>query len=288
MIKQPSMFISQHSVDELSQRVSKLLSKCGLYYRIFARSKTDESTLEKIERKKYSHQKEYLMQDYIGIRIALYYLDDIEICKEIICKHFEVVDISVTNHDPATFLPERLNIVCKIPIETLREVDSTLWTQFPVDQTFEIQIRTIFSEGWHEIEHDIRYKSETNWDDYSDLSRNLNGILATLETCDWSIIAITNDLAYRQYKEKDWPNMVKNKFRIHLQNGDLNETIRKTLTEDANFAKTLYRCDINYSSMNNKLPLNINNIIYLHNYLYAQNARIAEITPDVFYKLISL
>lgn len=232
------------------------------------------------------------MQDYIGIRIALYYLDDIEICKAIICKHFKVVDISVTKHDPATFLPERLNIVCEIPEEIIATIHEDLWRQFPVDRTFEIQIRTIFSEGWHEIEHDIRYKSESNWDEYPDLSRNLNGILATLETCDWSIIAIINDLAYREYKQKEWSNMVKNKFRIHLQNDKLNDAIKRILDEDADFAKSLFRCDrkdfiLYLSGMKTRLPLNINNIVYLYNHLYAKNHKIAEITPAVFYKLIS-
>ncbi|MBK7959276.1 MAG: hypothetical protein IPK03_14995 [Bacteroidetes bacterium] len=28
-----------------------------------------------------------------------------------------------------------------------------------VDSTFEVQLRTILSEGWHEIDHDLRYKS---------------------------------------------------------------------------------------------------------------------------------
>lgn len=293
MIKKPSAYFSQHSVDELSQRLNKLLCKCGIYYRIFARYKTDESAIEKIKRKRYSRETGYLMQDYIGIRIALYYLDDIEICKEIICKHFKVIDVSVTNHDSATFLPERLNLVCEIPHETLRSIDKSLWAEFPIDQTFEIQIRTIFSEGWHEIEHDIRYKSETNWDEHADLSRNLNGLLATLETCDWAIVAIIGDLAHREYKEKKWPNMIKNKFRIHLQNGEINENIRAILNDDSDFAKSLFRCDrkdfiLYLSSMQATLPLNANNIIYLHNYLYAHNPRVAKVTPEAFYKLVSL
>ena len=292
MMYKPSDYFSQHCVEELKQYISKMLDKCGLYYRIFARSKSDESTLKKLQKKGYSHESGYLMQDFIGIRIALYYFDDIEICKEIIRKHFSVVDISVTTHDPATFKPERLNIVCKIPDTTLNSINSNLWTSFPIDQTFEIQIRTIFSEGWHEIEHDIRYKSNTDWKTQSDLSRNLNGILATLENCDWSIVAITNDLSYREYKERQWANMIKNKFRIRLKDDELNDEIKKILDEDQNFAKSLYRADrkdfiIFLSEMSTTIPINVNNIIYLFNHLHAHNELINAITPAAFYKVLN-
>ena len=121
------------------------------------------------------------MQDYFGIRVALYFHDDIPICKEIIKKHFQVVGESITKHDSKTFSPVILNLVCNIPEDTLSLIDSNLWRDFPFDQTFEIQIRTIFSEGWHEIDHDIRYKCKEDWAQHQDLDRNLNGILATLE-----------------------------------------------------------------------------------------------------------
>lgn len=35
-----------------------------------------------------------------------------------------------------------------------------------IDDTFEIQIKTMFFEGWHEIEHDMRYKGEELWKNY--------------------------------------------------------------------------------------------------------------------------
>ncbi len=59
-----------------------------------------------------------------------------------------------------------------------------------IDDTFEIQIKTMFFEGWHEIEHDMRYKGEELWKNYKGFSRYFNSILATLELCDKSMVTL--------------------------------------------------------------------------------------------------
>ena len=66
----------------------------------------------------------------------------------------------------------------------------------PIDATFEVQLRTISFEGWHEIEHDMRYKSPYG-DDFwrEDLSRTLNSVLANLELCDWTTLNVFEKLA---------------------------------------------------------------------------------------------
>lgn len=45
------------------------------------------------------------------------------------------------------------------------------------DATYEIQFRTTLSEGWHEIDHALRYKCKTDWDKHEDEERAFNGIL---------------------------------------------------------------------------------------------------------------
>ena len=109
------------------------------------------------------------MQDLIGIRIALYFSDDVSLCQKIIEKYQTINNISKTDIDPDKFSPERLNLVCCMPDDIADQFDSLLWDEYPIDRTFEIQIRTIFSEGWHEVEHDIRYKSLADWKEYPEL-----------------------------------------------------------------------------------------------------------------------
>ena len=69
----------------------------------------------------------------------------------------------------------------------------------------------MFFEGWHEIEHDMRYKTnfadDAFWKGNPDLSRILNCIVANLELCDWSMIhlfdqifAISRLCTYRSFK----------------------------------------------------------------------------------------
>ena len=82
-----------------------------------------------------------------------------------------------------------------------------------IDDTFEIQIKTMFFEGWHEVEHDMRYKGEELWSHYPGFSRYFNSILATLELCDKSMVTLFEDLGHALYKSGRWSDMVKSQFR---------------------------------------------------------------------------
>ena len=175
-------------MNDLISGLEMYLQKAGLYFRIFGRINSSASIAEKIKRKGYCKSGNH-MQDLIGIRIALYFSDDVSLCQKIIEKYYTVDNISKTDIEPDKFSPERLNLVCHMPDDVADQFDSFLWDEYPIDRTFEIQIRTIFSEGWHEVEHDIRYKSLADWKEHPELSRNLNGVFATLETCDWAILS---------------------------------------------------------------------------------------------------
>ena len=277
--------ISFTIVQKLETTITEALNRCGIYYRVFGRLKNSRSIEEKIKRKGYSQESGKIMQDLIGIRVALYYVDDVHICKKIIEKLFFVENQSISEATPSDFSAERLNLVCSIPDEILPEIDPGIWREYPIDRTFEIQIRTVFSEGWHEIEHDVRYKSDTEWQKNSDLSRNLNGILATLETCDWSILQVLNNMAYREYKDHHWASMLKNKLRIHLTDDSLDDQIISIFDADPDIAKSFFRMDrqtlLEFLACEAKhtIPLTLNNIIYLINSKWVHCANIDKITP---------
>ena len=75
-----------------------------------------------------------------------------------------------------------------------------------------------------EIEHEMRYKyklgsdsKETDlWTGHEDLSRVMNSIIANLELCDWSIMQIFNSIHDSQYKEKNWENAIRSKYRLRI------------------------------------------------------------------------
>ena len=160
--------------NELRREVEEIVSRTGIYARIFSRIKTVSSIKHKFSIKEYNEQKK--MQDLFGIRMVLYFKDDIDVCRELIQRSFSVVDIS-EDHDTATvFKPKRLNMVCELPPDIISLIDSKALEEHFIDTTFEIQLRTVFSEGWHEIEHDLRYKRKDEWNDDQIALRILNGI----------------------------------------------------------------------------------------------------------------
>lgn len=272
-------------IQDIIKVIENNLNRCCLYYRIFGRSKSPSSTTIKLSSKNYQGQKK--MQDLLGVRVALYFKDDIAICREIIENTFIIDNITKDEEKIDTFSPTRLNYVCRLPETNQYDIPKELYEKYPIDTTFEIQLRTIFSEGWHEIEHDLRYKSNADWKGNNDLSRALNGIFATLETCDWSILNVFEELSYRKYKEKDWGAMLKNKLRIHFIDEKINKEIDELLNGNPSIAKELLRVDRHelLLSLSNKriinFPKTLNNVIFTINELYIGNSTLHDLAPKV-------
>lgn len=276
--------LPQAIANDLQKELTKRFDKCGLYYRAFSRCKGAASTVKKMQNKKYDEIGKK-MQDLIGVRIALYFKDDIDICVQILKDNYSVVEIVRDEETSDTFRPMRLNLVCKMPESILDQFVPEIW-EFPIDKTFEVQVRTIFSEGWHEVEHDLRYKNKKNWDDHVDLSRNLNGILATLETCDWAILNVFDSLAYQKYKNRDWEAMLRNHLRIHINDSHLLPEISALFDKDQKLAKEFLRVDrktvllyLSHEKMIS-IPKKIDNIVFVINELIIKDSQISKFTPD--------
>ena len=271
--------------NELCKELSKHFDKCGLFYRIFARCKSASSTIKKMRYKKYDESSRK-MQDLLGVRIALYFKDDIDICVQILQKNYTILEIVRDEATSDTFKPMRLNIVCQMPDHISAQFVDELWS-LPIDKTFEIQIRTIFSEGWHEVEHDLRYKNQKDWIDSDDLSRNLNGVLATLETCDWAILNVFDSLAYQKYKNKDWSAMLRNHLRIRIDDNQLNKEIANLFDQKHELAKDFFRVDRQklLLLLSDKrmfaFPRRIDNIVYIINELIIKDPELQALTPTV-------
>lgn len=269
--------------NELQKLINDFMGASGLFCRVFSRKKTGESVKKKFSIKKYGG--EYKMQDLFGVRIALYFKDDISICKEMIMEKFEVLDVVEDIETTTNFEPIKLNIVCCLPDRVKELIDLNFWSSYPIDDTFEIQIRTVFSEGWQEIDHDLRYKCKKDWEEEVVMSRILNGIFATLETCDWSIISLFEQLAYEKYKSSSWESMLRNKLRIRMKEERLDEKIIEVFSGKKNVAKEFYKLEREklIKEMNSntliRIPKSMNNIVYVANELYINDEDISKIAP---------
>lgn len=220
----------------LNTLVTKL-NNAGIYFNSTSRIKSESSLLHKLETGKYSMQEGgRKIQDIIGIRINLFYLEDMDICEKILEETFLLDNWSRTKNEENKFEAQKCNGVFRIPSKYLRNIPASVWNK-PFDQTFEVQLRTVLFEGWHEIEHEMRYKyklgsdsKETDlWTGHEDLSRVMNSIIANLELCDWSIMQIFNSIHDSQYKEKNWENAIRSKYRLRITQDPLKPELREYL-----------------------------------------------------------
>ena len=220
----------------LNTLVTKL-NNAGIYFNSTSRIKSESSLLHKLETGKYSMQEGgRKIQDIIGIRINLFYLEDMDICEKILEETFLLDNWSKTKNEENKFEAQKCNGVFRIPSKYLRNIPASVWNK-PFDQTFEVQLRTVLFEGWHDIEHEMRYKyklgsdsKETDlWTGHEDLSRVMNSIIANLELCDWSIMQIFNSIHDSQYKEKNWENAIRSKYRLRITQDPLKPELREYL-----------------------------------------------------------
>jgi len=274
---------------ELTKIITQKLSSLGIMYRFFSRVKSEQSI-----KKKFNSNDEYgkskKIQDIIGARIVLYFNDDINTVRDIISSIFKerVDDLSIDRVDKDTFKATRFNIVYELTDELIR-IFGIGNNNKNFDTTFELQIRTIFSEGWHEIEHDLRYKCKNDWIGFDDESRRLNGVYATLETSEWTMIKIFDELAYEHYKKKELSSMFRQKLRLRFSSHKLNNELENIFINDEELTKKFFRIDRtrlirNMNFVDFHYPLELNNIVYFANITEINNYSINKIIPPIMLK----
>lgn len=279
---------------DICSKIYERLDKVGLLYRTFSRVKDSNSITEKIERKK-EEGKPYSIngkkiQDIIGIRIVTYFHDDVNLVKKILSSVFKFIDEEIDEIELTVFKPKRTNIICSFD-EKQKEIFEDIInvtnneTLCLSDNTFELQLRTILSEGWHEIDHSLRYKTKEEWSKHSEKERLLNGIYANLEVNDLAMKSLFSELAYQHFKEKNWEAMLRNKYRLKFQLIPLKDELRQLLDEDSNLAKQVLKADRGFildklSKIDIPLPINFNNIIFFINHIEIKNEKISDLTPS--------
>ena len=269
---------------QLTSDISKSLSRCGLMFRIFSRVKTESSIRHKLEVKYAS--KKTMIQDMIGMRIVVYFQDDVDV----LALYYSVGDVvkkSIDEFDSSTFRPQRLNITSRIPAEMTEEFYAALPEQFRdcVEPTYEIQIRTVFSEGWHEVEHDLRYKCKEDWEGCESYSRALNGVIATLETAEWNMKSLFADMARHNFRHSNYTAMLRNKFHLRFKSEALSENLNIYLNEHRHLAEDLLNADrliVVYTMLTHKadFALTYDNLLFLINRIEMMDFDLMAMEPE--------
>ena len=297
--------ISNTLIREITEELEESLHKAGIFYRIFSRAKGGDSTMAKLLKKGNTYkQKGRKMQDIVGIRIVFYFIEDVEIFHQHLKQNADYIEESNSSAEmneqqkTETFAPTRLNLIFRMnrsQTETLyldlrdfkdsqgKDIDLSL-----IDNTYEVQLRTVLSEGWHEVEHDLRYKCKEDkwWNNCRIESRMLNGIYASLETNERTLEVIFSNMAYKNYKKHEWVPMLRNHFRLRLVSQNLDSSLKEILDNNNDIAKEFLRYERSFLQeklfkLSTTYPLNINNLIFLLNRLTCDSENIRNEEPNI-------
>lgn len=276
-----------HISQQLVGLVENKLNELGILSRVFGRVKSVDSVQAKVV----SHEKQgkpyridgSKMQDFYGLRVVVYFADDVEVARRVLGNLFTYDSESVSDVSSDKFGPVRCNVIYKLPDDLIAQ--SRAMQHLPLlDQTLEVQFRTVLSEGWHEVEHDLRYKRQHAWEQHEDLGRLINAILATLEGSDWTLLKVFDDLAHRHYKRQDYLEMVHAKFRLRFRNIDQFEDIWRLLAQDAALAKELFRVDRaeylgKLLEIRGSVPTTPENVVLLANRFFMRHQELRSLEP---------
>ena len=283
----------QTIADRLESQIYQHLNQCGLMFRLFARVKTISSLHHKMQIKGDNYRSgKSLIQDMIGLRVVLYFQDDVD-ALAFFYSCGEVVDSSIDEFDSSTFRPQRLNLTCKLPVEFVEDFRKALPEEFAtyIDSTYEIQIRTVFSEGWHEVEHDLRYKCKEDWEGCESYSRVLNGVIATLETAEWSMKSLFDQMARVNYQNKNYRAMLRNKMHLRIKGGDLSDSVNEFLLQNHHVAESILNTDrfvVVLTLLNHQKPIELtyDNLLFLINRIEINNQELRELEPENTRKML--
>lgn len=182
----------------MSVLLEMLLQDAGInYQKIESRTKGVASLENKIRRKmllnlKYKNLRD--IPDLSGIRIVLFFKDDIDKIVKLLDKEFKVhseqnvdIDLNIVKK-PKEFGYQSQHCIISIDKHRANLKEYNIF----FEERCEIQIRTVLQHAWAEIEHGIGYKSEIKEVDKDrvDLTRMFSQNAALLEVADNNFVQI--------------------------------------------------------------------------------------------------
>ncbi len=181
--------------------IKTLLEQNGIkYHLIESRTKSKESVIEKLERKNIDDPQNDLT-DLTGIRIILFYEEDIKKVKDIIESNFKI-DIEnsenkIDNFKNSEFGYTSTHCIISVDHENIKNIVLEPYLKLKA----EIQIRTILQHAWANVSHELFYK---NSDAPKDIQRKLFRLAGLFELADeqFQIIKSESQSIYNQYKSE--------------------------------------------------------------------------------------
>lgn len=170
--------------ERLQTLISQLLAGAGVrVHAIENRAKDVESFKQKLQKpeKKYTNPLREIT-DLCGIRIIVFYLNDLERVRSILDQEFEI-DEDNSSDRGAVLKPNEFGYHSHHYVINLSTARKNLseWRAFS-DICAEIQVRTVLQHAWAAISHALQYKAKTNVP--AEVSRKLFRVSGLLELAD--------------------------------------------------------------------------------------------------------
>ena len=187
-------------LDSLLEELLKL--KSIRVHMIESRAKSIESLSEKIRKpgKDYSRNLTSI-PDLAGVRIIVYYQDDIERVRVVVEQEFNVIE-QETAHQADMYSPDQFGYLSLHLIIELKESRSRLpeWREY-AGLRAEVQIRTVLQHSWAAVSHALQYKRKS--DVPFSLRRKLFRLAGLFELADEEFVALRDARSDLQRNVRD-------------------------------------------------------------------------------------
>lgn len=169
----------QESLNKLTRKVRKILIKSELNFNVKFRLKSFDSFFGKLMRMRRDGENFALINDMLGMRVVLPFLEDVQQAQELITENFNIIEIEYkgAKNSFREFSYDSIHILVDIS-------ESHLENTIPyMRKVCEIQIRTTLQDAWAEVEHELIYKANSTLPNDS-IKRKLASLNASLTLSD--------------------------------------------------------------------------------------------------------
>ncbi len=159
---------------------------------IESRAKTPESFAEKLSRPGKQYKDPFTeLPDIVGVRIVLYYLDDIPKVGALLANEFSIIE-EERGHLPESYAADQFGYLSMHYVLTLKDNRSALpeWNRFKEIKA-EIQVRTVLQHSWAAVSHVLQYKREGNVP--LALRRRLHRLCGLFELADEEFVTVRRE-----------------------------------------------------------------------------------------------
>ncbi len=198
------------ALKKMQRRLRKILLKTDINFNIKFRLKSFDSYFNKILRQRKQNIYPIAINDLIGLRVIVPFLEDVDSIQDLIKEHFSIAEIEYKGADNSfrEFGYSSVHILVDLP-------PGIIENSIPyVRKTCEIQLRTILQDAWAEVEHELVYKANISLLNGS-IKRKLASLNASLTLSD----IIFQEIRDYQKSIAQWQAQRQNHFMEKIQEG---------------------------------------------------------------------